>query len=133
LDSGAILRRHAAAGPAAAALAAAGPAAASFMTVEQRQALRDLGACRTAALGGRVEQCSCCGQREYLYNSCRNRHCPKCQAGCRAAWLEREAGYLLPVEYHHLVFTLPAAAAELARDNPRLIYSLLLTFRTPVR
>jgi hypothetical protein len=61
----------------------------------------------------------------YLYNSCRNRHCPKCQAGCRAAWLEREASYLLPVEYHHLVFTLPASVAELARDNARLIYTLL--------
>jgi hypothetical protein len=60
-----------------------------------------------------------------LYNSCRNRHCPKCQAGCRAAWLDREAGYLLPVEYHHLVFTLPQPVAELARDNPRLIYALL--------
>jgi hypothetical protein len=91
----------------------------------QRQALRDLGACRTAALGGRVEQGSGCGQRVYLYNSCRNRHCPKCQAGCRANWLEREASYLLPVEYHHLVFTLPPSVAELARDNARLIYTLL--------
>jgi hypothetical protein len=63
--------------------------------------------------------------REYLYNSCRNRHCPKCQASCRADWLDREAGYLLPVEYHHLVFTLPAEVAELARHHPRLIYSLL--------
>jgi Putative transposase/Transposase zinc-binding domain len=87
--------------------------------------LRDLGACRTAALGGRIEQCSCCGLREYLYNSCRNRHCPKCQASCQAVWLEREASYLLPVEYHHLVFTLPGAVAELARHNPRLIYNLL--------
>ena len=84
-----------------------------------------MSACRTAALGGRVEQCPCCGAREYLYNSRRNRHCPRCQAGCRAAWLDREAGYLLPVEYHHLVFTLPQAVAELARDNPRLIYGLL--------
>jgi hypothetical protein len=84
-----------------------------------------LSACRTAELGGRVEQCSCCGTREYLYNSCRNRHCPRCQAGCRAAWLDREASYLLPVEYHHLVFTLPAEVAALARDNPRLIYALL--------
>jgi hypothetical protein len=63
--------------------------------------------------------------REYLYNSCRNRHCPKCQAGCRAQWLDREAGYLLPVEYHHLVFTLPQEVAEMARHDPRLIYSLL--------
>jgi hypothetical protein len=115
LDVGAILRRY----------AEGGQTAASVLTPEQRQAVRDLGACRTEALGGRIEQCSCCGQREYLYNSCRNRHCPKCQAGCRAAWLDREASYLLPVEYHHLVFTLPGAVAELARDNPRLIYGLL--------
>jgi hypothetical protein len=95
------------------------------LTAEQRRAVEELSACRTAQLGGRIEECSCCGAREYLYNSCRNRHCPKCQAGCRASWLEREAGYLLPVEYHHLVFTLPAEVAELARQNPRLIYSLL--------
>jgi hypothetical protein len=115
LDIGAILRQY----------AYAQPAAAAALTPQQRQALRDLGACRTAALGGRIEQCSCCGVREYLYNSCRNRHCPKCQAGCRATWLDREASYLLPVEYHHLVFTLPQPVAELARDNPRLIYNLL--------
>src|SRR3954470_190331 len=112
LDIGAILGRFA---------AQSGQA----LTPQLRRVIEDLSACRTARLGGRVEQCSCCGQREYLYNSCRNRHCPKCQAGCRAAWLDREASYLLPVEYHHLVFTLPAEVAELARDNPRLIYSLL--------
>jgi hypothetical protein len=95
------------------------------LTVEQRRAVKDLSACRTAALGGRIEECSGCGAREYLYNSCRNRHCPKCQASCRADWLEREASYLLPVEYHHLVFTLPAEVADLARHNPRLIYGLL--------
>lgn len=76
-------------------------------------------------MGGRVEQCPCCGLREHLYNSCRDRHCPKCQAGQRAAWLQREAGCLLPVEYHHLVFTLPAEVAELARHDPRLVYGLL--------
>ena len=113
LDIGAILGR------------AAGRGGLPGLTAEQRRAVEALSACRTAKLGGRVEQCSCCGVREYLYNSCRNRHCPKCQAGCRAEWLQREAGYLLPVEYHHLVFTLPAEAAELAVHNPRLIYGLL--------
>jgi Putative transposase/Transposase zinc-binding domain len=113
LDVGAILGR------------AAERAGFAALTVEQRRAAEDLSACRTARLGGRVEQCCCCGAREYLYNSCRNRHCPKCQAGCRGDWLQREAGHLLPVEYHHLVFTLPAEVAELARDNPRLIYALL--------
>jgi hypothetical protein len=87
--------------------------------------LRDLGACRTQELGGRIEQCSCCGLKEYLYNSCRNRHCPRCQASSRAAWLEKEAGYLLPVEYHHLVFTLPRELAGLALSNPRQVYGLL--------
>ena len=87
--------------------------------------MNDLSACRTAALGGTVWECSACGQLEYRYRSCGNRHCPKCQGGCRAAWLEREAGYLLPVEYHHVVFTLPQPLAELARHNPRLVYGLL--------
>jgi Putative transposase/Transposase zinc-binding domain len=95
------------------------------LSVEQRRAVEELSACRTERLGGRIEQCSHCGRREFLYNSCRNRHCPRCQAGCRADWLEREAGSLLPVEYHHLVFTLPAEVAELARANPRLVYGLL--------
>jgi Putative transposase/Transposase zinc-binding domain len=113
LDVGAILGRFA---------ERAGFAA---LTAEQRRAVEDLSACRTAELGGRIEECSCCGAREYLYNSCRNRHCPKCQAGCRADWLDREADHLLPVEYHHLVFTLPQEVAELARVVPRLIYSLL--------
>ena len=72
-----------------------------------------------------MEECSACGRREHVYNSCRNRHCPKCQAGCRAAWLEREEGYLLPVEYHHLVFTLPQELVPLAVGNPRLVYGLL--------
>jgi hypothetical protein len=91
----------------------------------QRQALTDLGNCRTARLGGRLEECSACGQRDHVYHSCRNRHCPKCQAGCRAAWLEREAQWLLPVEYHHLVFTLPAALNVLLCDNAALVYGLL--------
>jgi hypothetical protein len=113
LDVGAILGR------------AAERAGFTSLTPQQHRAVEELSACRTAALGGRIEECSCCGAREYLYNSCRNRHCPKCQASCRASWLDREAGYLLPVEYHHLVFTLPAEVAELARHEPRLIYSLL--------
>ena len=95
------------------------------ITPEQRQAVRDLSACRTAKLGGRIEECSACGKREHRYNSCGNRHCPVCQGSCRAAWLKREASHLLPVEYHHLVFTLPAKAGQLARRNPRLIYGLL--------
>lgn len=97
------------------------------LTAAQRRVVADLSSCRTAALGGRLEQCSACGRQEYHYNSCRNRHCPRCQGSRRATWLEREVGYLLPVEYHHVVFTLPAALAELARRRPRLVYGLLLS------
>jgi hypothetical protein len=91
----------------------------------QRQALRDLARCRTAALGGHVQHCLDCGHERIAYNSCRNRHCPKCQALARARWLQREAQLLLPVEYHHVVFTLPAELAELASANPRVCYDAL--------
>ena len=91
----------------------------------QKKALRELAACRTAALGGHVQRCLDCGHERVSYNSCRNRHCPKCQALTRAAWLEREAEHLLPVEYHHVVFTLPQEVAELASDNAALVYGLL--------
>jgi hypothetical protein len=83
-------------------------------TAAQRQVLRALAACRTAALGGHVERCADCGRERIAYNSCRNRHCPKCQALARARWLEREAKLLLPVPYYHVVFTLPEEVAELA-------------------
>lgn len=92
----------------------------------QRKALRDLAACRTAVLGGHVERCTDCGHERIAYNSCRNRHCPKCQALARGRWLEREAELLLPVEYHHVVFTLPAEVADLARANPAVLYDLLM-------
>jgi hypothetical protein len=95
------------------------------LTTTQRQALRDLSVCRTAALGGHVQRCADCGQERIAYNSCRNRHCPKCQALARARWLEREAELLVPVEYHHVVFTLPAEMAELALANPALLYGVL--------
>lgn len=97
------------------------------LTAGQRRVVADLSRCRTAALGGHLEQCSACGRQEYRYNSCRNRHCPRCQGSRRAAWLEREAGCLLPVEYHHVVFTLPAALTELTRRRPHLMYGLLLS------
>lgn len=95
------------------------------LTAEQRRALFDLADCRTQALGGHVQRCLDCGQERIAYNSCRNRHCPKCQALARARWLEREAKLLLPVEYHHVVFTLPAEVAELALANPALLYNAL--------
>ena len=98
----------------------------SHLSVTQKKALRDLALCRTAALGGHVERCLDCGHERVSYNSCRNRHCPKCQALSRARWLEREAAYLLPVEYHHVVFTLPAELAELALANAAGLYNLLM-------
>jgi hypothetical protein len=87
--------------------------------------LTELAACRTAALGGHVHECDACGRREISYNSCRNRHCPKCQGAARAAWLEARRGELLPVSYFHLVFTLPHELAPLALVNAKAVYGLL--------
>jgi hypothetical protein len=91
-----------------------------------RQALRDLARCRTAALGGHVERCLDCGHERIAYNSCRNRHCPKCQALARARWLDRQAEHLLPVPYFHVVFTLPSELGGLALAQPTVLYDLLL-------
>ncbi len=95
------------------------------LSAEPRRALLDLVECRTAALGGHVQRCIDCAHERIAYNSCRNRHCPKCQALARARWLEREAKLLLPVEYHHVVFTLPAEVADLALANPAVMYNAL--------
>lgn len=95
---------------------------------QQRAVLRAIARCRTAALGGHVEQCEGCGHHRIAYNSCRNRHCPKCQGAQRARWMAAEQALLLPTEYFHLVFTLPHALNPLIRVNPRLLYGLL--FRT---
>jgi hypothetical protein len=93
---------------------------------QQRKAFEDIRACRTAALGGHVEQCDQCGHCAISYNSCRNRSCPKCQAGARAKWLAEREAELLPVEeYFHVVFTLPQQIAVLALQNARRIYSIL--------
>ena len=81
--------------------------------------------CRTAALGGHRDQCSGCGHTAISYNSCRNRHCPKCQGNARLRWLEQRERELLPTRYVHAVFTLPRELAPLALQNKRLIYSLL--------
>jgi hypothetical protein len=97
----------------------------SVLSSDQRRALRSLRDCRTAALGGHVQQCDRCGHRVILYNSCRNRHCPKCQASARAKWLAQRQAELLPVPYFHVVFTLPQELAHLAVQNPKQIYNLL--------
>src|SRR5262245_735025 len=81
--------------------------------------------CRRAALGGHVLRCEDCGSDQIAYNSCRNRHCPKCQGAAARRWLEARQSDLLPLEYYHVVFTLPAPIAALAYQNKALIYGLL--------
>jgi len=92
---------------------------------EQRQVLRAIVRCRTAELGGHVQRCNDCGHQRIQYNSCRNRHCPKCQALARAAWLEARQAELLPVPYFHVVFTLPEEIRPLALQNKRVVYGIL--------
>lgn len=89
------------------------------------RALRAIRDCRTAALGGHLHECDRCGHRVILYNSCRNRHCPKCQATARARWLEQREAELLPFPYFHIVFTLPKQIGYLALQNARTIYNIL--------
>lgn len=95
------------------------------LSSSQQRAFADIQACRTAVMGGHVGACDECGHREISYNSCRNRHCPKCQALARAQWLEQRAAELLPISYFHVVFTLPAEVAALALQNKRLLYGML--------
>jgi hypothetical protein len=92
---------------------------------QQRKVLRDIGLCRTAALGTHLERCDRCSYETVAYDSCRNRHCPKCQSSARDRWLIKQASSLLPVPYAHVVFTVPEQLAPLALSNQRLFYSLL--------
>jgi Putative transposase/Transposase zinc-binding domain len=91
----------------------------------QRRVMAAIEACRTAALGGHVEQCEDCGKVRIAYNSCRNRHCPKCQGLARAQWLADRHAELLPVPYFHVVFTIPAPIAAIALQNKALVYDIL--------
>jgi hypothetical protein len=91
----------------------------------QRRAVRNIADCRTAALGGHMERCDQCGHQQIAYNSCRDRHCPKCQAAARAEWMQARAEELLPVNYYHVVFTLPEQLSLLALHNKQVIYDLL--------
>lgn len=95
------------------------------LTSEQERVVRDLLACRTAALGGHIDVCDDCGFERPAYNSCRNRHCPKCQGLAQALWLDKRKEHLLPVNYFHVVFTLPAELRPLALSNRRAVFSLL--------
>src|SRR5271170_5761865 len=91
----------------------------------ERRIMAAIEACRTARLGGHVERCTECGLVRIAYNSCRNRHCPKCQGAARATWLAERQAELLPVPYFHVVFTLPTAAAEIAFQNKAAVYAIL--------
>jgi hypothetical protein len=98
------------------------------LSTRQRKAFAAIRDCRTAALGGHVEyveECDTCGHRVISYNSCRDRHCPKCQAAARAKWLAARETELLPVPYFHVVFTLPQQIGRLALQNAREIYNIL--------
>jgi len=96
-----------------------------WLSVQQRSVLRAIRRCRTAALGGHVDHCGACGHRAVSYNSCRNRHCPKCQAQARARWLAARQQDVLDVPYVHVVFTLPHALLPLAYRNAAQLYTWL--------
>jgi hypothetical protein len=91
----------------------------------ERRIMGAIAACRTAVLGGHVEQCDDCGVTRIAYNSCRNRHCPKCQGSARAQWLAERQAELLPVPYFHVVFTLPAPVGDMAFQNKAVVYAIL--------
>ena len=98
---------------------------AGHLSLEQLKAMSAIERCRTAALGGHVAQCPDGGHAEIAYNACRNRHCPTCQGAVAKQWLGAREADLLPVEYYHVVFTLPAPLAQLAYTNKAVIYGLL--------
>ena len=91
----------------------------------ERRIMSAITACRTAVLGGHVEQCDDCGATRIAYNSCRNRHCPKCQGLARAQWLAERQAELLPAPYFHVVFTLPVPVGEIAFQNKAIVYAIL--------
>jgi Putative transposase/Transposase zinc-binding domain len=101
---------------------------AHVLTGGQRRVIRAIEACRTAVLGGHLERCDACGHERPAYDSCRNRHCPKCQALARARWLAARQAELLDTEYFHVVFTVPEAIAAIAFQNKAVVYGIL--FRT---
>src|SRR5271169_5143149 len=97
----------------------------SHLAWQHRKVLDAIVRCRTAALGGHRDQCVRCGHQAISYNSCRNRHCPRCQGNARSRWLAERRAELLPVSYFHIVFTLPHELSALALQNKRLLYDLL--------
>ncbi len=102
-----------------------GPALRDGLSRDQHRAVNAILACRTAALGGHVSRCEDCGTMDVAYNSCRNRHCPRCQAAASYDWLEARRRDLLPAAYYHVVFTLPAPLARVAFQNKKPVYDAL--------
>ena len=100
---------------------------AGHVSLAQRRVMTAIEICRTAALGGHVERCDDCGHTRVAYNSCRNRHCPKCQWSAAERWLAARQAELLPVPYYHVVFTLPAAIGAIAYQNKAKVYGLLFS------
>jgi hypothetical protein len=98
---------------------------AGHLSLGQLRVMSTIEACRTQSLGGHVRRCEDCAHVEIAYNSCRNRHCPKCQAGAAYAWLDARRAELLPVPYYHVVFTLPAPIADIAYFNKAIVYDAL--------
>ena len=98
---------------------------AGHVSLGQLKVMSAIETCRTAALGGHVEACEDCAHLRIAYNSCRNRHCPKCQAMAAKEWLAEREAELLPVPYYHVVFTLPALIADIAYQNKAAIYGML--------
>src|ERR1700691_3915485 len=95
------------------------------LPLEQLRVMRAIEVCRTAVLGGHLEKCDYCAEERNAYNSCRNRHCPKCQGAERAKWLESRKAELLPVEYFHVVFTVPEPIAKISFYNKETVYNIL--------
>jgi hypothetical protein len=95
------------------------------LSVGQLKVMSAIESCRSAALGGHALRCSACAQPQIAYNSCRNRHCPKCQSSAAQRWLDARQADLLPVDYYHVVFTLPAPISAIAYTNKELVYGLL--------
>src|SRR5437879_10723157 len=100
---------------------------AGHVSLDQLKVMSAIENCRTAALGGHVARCEDCSHTVIAYNSCRNRHCPKCQGAAAKEWLAEREADLLPVPYYHVVFTLPAQIADIAYQNKAVIYDLLFT------
>ena len=102
------------------------------LSLTQLKVMSAITQCRTAALGGHVLRCEGCGTDQIAYNSCRNRHCPKCQGPAAQRWLDARQADLLPVEYYHVVFTLPAPIADIAYTNKAVVYGLLFDLAAQV-